>query len=63
MTVRPVGRGQDEPVSTTTGRRRGRPPGGQPVADRDAILDAAERVIAREGSGASLDAVAAEAGT
>jgi AcrR family transcriptional regulator len=49
-------------VSTSTGRRRGRPPGGQPLADRDAILDAAERVIAREGSGASLDAVAAEAG-
>jgi AcrR family transcriptional regulator len=30
--------------------------------DRDAILDAAERVIARDGNGASLDAVAAEAG-
>jgi AcrR family transcriptional regulator len=49
-------------VSTPTGRSRGRPRGGRPVADRDAILDAAERVITREGNGVSLDAVAAEAG-
>jgi AcrR family transcriptional regulator len=49
-------------VTATAGRRRGRPPGGQPLADREAILDAAERVIARDGNGASLDAVAAEAG-
>lgn len=43
-------------------RRRGRPPGRPPVVGRDAILDAAERVIARDGNGASLDAVATEAG-
>lgn len=49
-------------MNTRTGRRRGRPPGGRPVADRDAILDAAERVIARDGAAASLDAIAAEAG-
>jgi len=49
-------------VTAPTGRRRGRPPGGRPLADREAILDAAERVIARDGNGASLDSVAAEAG-
>jgi AcrR family transcriptional regulator len=32
------------------------------VVDRDAMLDAAERVIARDGSGASLEAIAEEAG-
>ncbi len=49
-------------MNVPTGRTRGRPPGGTPVADRDAILAAAERVIGRDGPGASLDAVAAEAG-
>jgi AcrR family transcriptional regulator len=43
-------------------RRPGRPSGGQPVVDRDLLLDAAERVIARDGSGASLEAIAVEAG-
>ncbi|CAN5434496.1 TetR family transcriptional regulator [soil metagenome] len=32
------------------------------MVDRERMLDAAERVIAREGSGASLEAIAAEAG-
>jgi AcrR family transcriptional regulator len=32
------------------------------VVDREVLLDAAERVIARDGSGASLEAIAAEAG-
>jgi AcrR family transcriptional regulator len=49
-------------VGARAQRSRGRPPGGHPVADRDAILDAAERVIERDGGGASLDAIAAEAG-
>jgi AcrR family transcriptional regulator len=43
-------------------RRPGRPAGGRPVVDRDLLLDAAERVIARDGSGASLEAIAVEAG-
>jgi AcrR family transcriptional regulator len=47
---------------TTTRRRPGRPPRGAPVADRDAIVAAAEAAISREGSGVSLDAIAAEAG-
>lgn len=53
---------QTAAMVTKTGRRPGRPPGGQPVVDRDALLDAAERVIARDGSRASLEAIAAEAG-
>lgn len=53
---------EDATVTATADRRRGRPPGRPPVVSRDAILDAAERVIARDGNGASLDAVAAEAG-
>ena len=32
------------------------------MVDRDQLLDAAERVIARDGNGASLEAIAAEAG-
>ncbi len=32
------------------------------MVDREVVLDAAERVIAREGSGASIAAIAAEAG-
>ncbi|MGI9029078.1 MAG: TetR/AcrR family transcriptional regulator [Ilumatobacteraceae bacterium] len=43
-------------------RGRGRPAGGQRVVDREPMLDAAERVIARDGNGASLDAIATEAG-
>lgn len=43
-------------------RRPGRPVGGRPVVDRDLLLDAAERVIARDGNGASLEAIAIEAG-
>lgn len=43
-------------------RGRGRPAGGQLELDRELVLDAAERVIAREGRAASLDAIAAAAG-
>lgn len=43
-------------------RGRGRPAGGERVVDRRRILDAAERVIARDGNGASLEAIADEAG-
>ncbi len=43
-------------------RRPGRPVGGLPVIDRDQLLDAAERVIRRDGAGASLEAIAIEAG-
>lgn len=47
-----------EPIS----RRPGRPLGGQLVVDREHVLDAAERVIRRDGAGSSLEAVAVEAG-
>jgi len=43
-------------------RSPGRPAGGKLVVDREVILDAAERVIARDGSGASIEAIAVEAG-
>jgi AcrR family transcriptional regulator len=43
-------------------RPPGRPAGGSHVADRGAVLDAAERAIARDGHGVSLEAIAAEAG-
>jgi AcrR family transcriptional regulator len=49
-------------VTTTTRRPRGRPTGGHPVVDRERVLEAAERVIARDGNGASLDSIALEAG-
>ena len=49
-------------MSEPTSRRPGRPPGGQLVVDREHVLDAAERVIRRDGAGASLEAVAVEAG-
>lgn len=49
-------------ASGTTSRRPGRPVGGQLEVGREQVLDAAERVIAREGAGASIDAVAHEAG-
>jgi AcrR family transcriptional regulator len=43
-------------------RPRGRPAGGEHVVDRERLLDAAELVIARDGNGASLESIAAEAG-
>lgn len=48
----------------TTNKRRGpgRPSGNIHVVDRETLLDAAERVLARDGSGASLEAIAEEAG-
>jgi AcrR family transcriptional regulator len=49
-------------MSITVGRRPGRPAGGVRVVDREVVLDAAERVIRRDGSGVSLEAIAAEAG-
>jgi AcrR family transcriptional regulator len=50
-------------VTTALPRRRpGRPAGGEHVADREIVLDAAERAIRREGPNVSLDAIAAEAG-
>ena len=36
--------------------------GGQPVADRELLLDAAERALRRDGSAVSLEAIAVEAG-
>lgn len=49
-------------TTDTASRRPGRPLGGQLEVDRDHVLDAAERVIARDGAGASIEAVAVEAG-
>lgn len=49
-------------VTSVASRRPGRPVGGQLEVDREQVLDAAERVIARDGAGASIEAVAAEAG-
>lgn len=49
-------------MSVRVGRRPGRPLGGQHVVDRDVVLDAAERLIRRDGSGVSLEAIAVEAG-
>ena len=46
----------------TARRGRGRPAGGRRLVDRDLLLDAAERVIALDGNGASLEAIASEAG-
>lgn len=36
--------------------------GGQPVVEREHLLDAAERAIRRDGAGVSIDAIAQEAG-
>jgi AcrR family transcriptional regulator len=47
---------------TSIARRPGRPPGGHLAIDAEAILDAAERVIERDGPGASIESVAVEAG-
>lgn len=49
-------------MSIRVGRRPGRPAGGRHVVDREVVLDAAERVIRRDGSGVSLEAIALEAG-
>lgn len=54
--------GHGEVAAVGARRGRGRPAGGQRVVDREPMLDAAERVIARDGNGASLEAIAAEAG-
>lgn len=48
--------------TTASARKPGRPVGGQLEVGREQVLDAAERVIARHGAGASIDAVAQEAG-
>jgi AcrR family transcriptional regulator len=53
---------QTERMTVRVRRRPGRPTGGGHVAGRDALLDAAERVIARDGAGASIEAIAVEAG-
>jgi AcrR family transcriptional regulator len=49
-------------VTAAPRRPRGRPRGGEHVVDREGLLDLAEQVIARDGHGASLDAIALEAG-
>jgi AcrR family transcriptional regulator len=53
---------QTAQMSESISRRPGRPLGGQLVIDRKHVLDAAERVIRRDGAGSSLEAVAVEAG-
>jgi AcrR family transcriptional regulator len=42
-------------------RRPGRPPGGELLADRTTLLEAAERAIAAEGPDVTMEAIAAEA--
>ena len=54
--------GHDGAMTSTRRRGPGRPSGSTHVVDREALLDAAERVLARDGSGASLEAIAEEAG-
>ncbi len=49
-------------MTVRVGRRPGRPTGGRRVVDRERVLDAAERVIARDGAAVSLDTIALEAG-
>ncbi|MGB8857809.1 MAG: TetR family transcriptional regulator [Ilumatobacteraceae bacterium] len=49
-------------MTIRVGRRPGRPAGGRRVVDREVVLDAAERVIRRDGAGVSLEAIAIEAG-
>jgi len=49
-------------MTPRVGRRPGRPLGGRHVVDRERVLDAAERVIRRDGAGVSLEAIAIEAG-
>ena len=49
-------------MTIRVGRRPGRPTGGRHVVDRAVVLDAAERVIRRDGAGVSLEAIALEAG-
>ena len=43
-------------------RRPGRPRGGEPVIDREQLLDHAEEVIRRDGATASIEAIALAAG-
>jgi AcrR family transcriptional regulator len=62
MTARGQPGRQGRALTGRSSRGRGRPSGGQLVVDRERLLDAAERVIERDGSGASLAAIAAEAG-
>lgn len=50
-----------QPPTHRPRRRVGRPTGAVPVTDRDQLLDAAERAIARFGPGTSMEAIAAEA--
>jgi AcrR family transcriptional regulator len=54
--------GHTEAMTIRVRRRPGRPTGGEHVVDRAFVLDAAERVIRREGAGTSLEAIAIEAG-
>lgn len=49
-------------MSPPGSRRPGRPAGGRHVVDRQLVLDVAERVIRRDGSSVSLEAIALEAG-
>jgi AcrR family transcriptional regulator len=49
-------------MTIIVGRKPGRPTGGRRVVDRDVVLDAAERVIRRDGANASLEAIARDAG-
>jgi AcrR family transcriptional regulator len=49
-------------MTTRPRRRPGRPLQGEPVIDRDRLLDAAERAIRREGAAVSIDVIAEEAG-
>ena len=51
------------PLSATSGGPDGRPPAGRrAVRSREELLDAAERVVLRDGPQASMNAIAAEAG-
>jgi AcrR family transcriptional regulator len=52
----------NKPVIDRSPRRPGRPSGGKHLVDREKMLDAAERAIRRDGPGASIDAIAKEAG-
>jgi AcrR family transcriptional regulator len=54
--------GQTYLVTARVPRRPGRPAGGRLVVDRARLLDVAEVVIRRDGAGASIESIAAEAG-